>query len=84
MAQRLGIHLQCKEMQEMWVQSLGQEDPLEKEVATHFSTLAWRIHWTEGSCRYKESACNKSDMTEQHARDTVNDLLTITRVKKWN
>ena len=28
----------------MWVQSLGQEDPLEKEMATHFSILAWRIH----------------------------------------
>jgi len=29
------------------VQSLGQEDPLEKEMATHFSILAWRIPWTE-------------------------------------
>ena len=34
-------------MQETWVQSLGQEDPLEKEMATHSSTLAWRIPWTE-------------------------------------
>ena len=34
-------------MQEMWVQSLGQEDPLEKEMATHSSILAWRIPWTE-------------------------------------
>ena len=33
-------------MQETWVQSLGQEDPLEKEMATHFSILAWRISWT--------------------------------------
>ena len=31
----------------MWVQSLGREDPLEKEMATHSSTLAWRIPWTE-------------------------------------
>ena len=30
-----------------WVQSLGQEDPLEKETATHSSILAWRISWTE-------------------------------------
>ena len=30
-------------MQEAWVQSLGQEDPLEKEMATHSSTLAWKI-----------------------------------------
>ena len=34
-------------MQETWVQSLGQEDPLEKEMATHSSSLAWRIPWTE-------------------------------------
>ena len=31
----------------MWVQPLGQEDPLEKEKATHSSTLAWEIPWTE-------------------------------------
>jgi len=35
------------EMQETRVQSLGREDPLEKEVATHSSVLAWRIPWTE-------------------------------------
>ena len=34
-------------MQETWVQSQGQEDPLEKEMATHSSILAWRIPWTE-------------------------------------
>ena len=34
-------------MQETWVQSLGQEDPLEKEMASHSSILAWRIPWTE-------------------------------------
>ena len=34
-------------MQETWVQSLGQEDPLEKDRATHSSILAWRIPWTE-------------------------------------
>ena len=32
---------------ETWVQSLGQEDPLEKEMATHSSILAWKIPWTE-------------------------------------
>ena len=35
------------EMQETWVGSLGQEDSLEKGLATHSSTLAWRIPWTE-------------------------------------
>ena len=34
-------------MQETWVRSLGQEDPLEKEMQTHSSILAWRILWTE-------------------------------------
>ena len=34
-------------MQETWLQFLGQEDPLEKEMATHSSILAWRIPWTE-------------------------------------
>ena len=34
-------------MQETWVQSLGWENPLEKEMATHSSILAWRIPWTE-------------------------------------
>ena len=43
-AQRLK-HLPA--MREMWVQSLGWEDPLEKEMATHSSTLAWRIPWME-------------------------------------
>ena len=35
------------ETKEMWVQSLGWEDPLEEDVATHSSILAWRISWTE-------------------------------------
>ena len=34
-------------MQETWVRFLGLEDPLEEEMVTHFSILAWRIPWTE-------------------------------------
>ena len=34
-------------MQEIWVESLGREDPLEEGMATHSSTLAWRVPWTE-------------------------------------
>ena len=34
-------------MQEMWVKLQGQEDPLEKEMATHFSILTWKISWTK-------------------------------------
>ena len=44
MAQRLK---RLPGMQETQVQSLGREDPLEKEMATHSSTLAWRIPWRE-------------------------------------
>ena len=39
-------------MRETWVRSLGQEDTLEKETATHSSTLAWKIPWTEESGRF--------------------------------
>ena len=38
-------------MQETWVQSLHQEDPLEREMATRFSILAWKIPWTEETGR---------------------------------
>ena len=44
MAQRLK---RLPPMHETWVQSLGQEDSLEKEMVTHSSILAWRIPWTE-------------------------------------
>ena len=36
-----------QEMQETWVQSLGQKDPLEEEMTTHSSILTWEIPWTE-------------------------------------
>ena len=41
-----------QEMQETQVQSLGQEDPLEKAMATHSGILAWRIPWTEEPGRH--------------------------------
>ena len=47
MAQRVK-HLPA--MQETWVRSLGQEDPLEKEMATHSRTLAWKMLWTQEPC----------------------------------
>ena len=40
-------------MQETQVRFLGQEDPLEKEMTTHFSILAWRIPWTEETDGYE-------------------------------
>ena len=39
--------LVMRETQEMWVWSLGQEDPLEKEMATHSSILVWKTPWAE-------------------------------------
>ena len=49
-------------MQETRVQSMGQEDPLEKGMATHSSIFAWRIPWTEEPGGYSPWV---SDMTEQ-------------------
>ena len=51
-------------MQETQVQSLGQEDPLEKEMATHCNILAWRIQWTEETDGYSPLGHKESDMTE--------------------
>ena len=47
MAQQVKNPPAAQEMQETWVPSLGQEDPMEKEMATHSRILAWRIPWTE-------------------------------------
>ena len=63
MAQRLK-HLPA--MRETWVLSLGWEDPLEKEMATHSSILAWRIPWTdEPGGLYSSRGHKESDMTER-------------------
>ena len=51
-------------MQETQVQILGWECPLEKEMATHTSILAWRIPWTEKPGGYGPSGHKTSDMTE--------------------
>ena len=52
-------------MQETWVRPLGREDPLEKEMATHSSILAWRIPWTEEPAGYNPWGRKESDTTEQ-------------------
>ena len=53
-------------MQEVRVQFLGQEDPLEKEMATHSSILVWEIPWTEdpGGLRSMESQRVRHDLSE--------------------
>ena len=50
--------------EETWVQSLGQEDPLEKEMTTYCSILAWEIPWTEEAGRL-QSIVSQRDATEQ-------------------
>ena len=48
-------------MQEQWVQSLGWEDPLEKEMATHSNILAWEIPWTEDPGGHSLWDCKELD-----------------------
>ena len=52
-------------MWETWVRSLGQEDPLEKEMATHSSILAWTIPWTEELGGLQSTGCEESDRTKR-------------------
>ena len=51
-------------VQETQVRSLGQEDPLEKGMATRSSILAWKIPWTESLAGYGPWGCKESDITE--------------------
>ena len=61
-------------VQEMWVQSLCREDPLEKEMATLSSTLAWRMPWTEEPGGLQSMGSQESDTTEQLTPHTDTDL----------
>ena len=54
------VHKNLGAMQEMQVRSLGLEDPLEKEMATHSSILAWEIPWTEEPDRLSSMRLQKS------------------------
>ena len=51
-------------MQEMWVRSLGGEDPLQKGMAPHSSILAWESPWTEDLMGYHPWGCRESDVAE--------------------
>ena len=52
-------------VQKTWVQSPGQEDPLEKGTASHSRILAWRIPWTEEPCGYSRQGSKESDTAER-------------------
>ena len=51
-------------MQETQAQSLGQEDPMEKEMATHVNILAWEIPWTKEQGGLQSMGSQESDMTQ--------------------
>ena len=65
-----------QETQEMWVQSLGQEDPLEKEMTTCSSILAWKNSMDRGAWKttYSPWSLKESDTTE-HARTNMSTVV---------
>ena len=66
-----------KRLPQMWetrVRSLGLEDPLEKEMVTHSSILAWRIPWTEKPGGLQSTGSQESDTTERRAVKTKKAL----------
>jgi len=65
-----------QETQETWVQSLGQEDPLEKEMATHSSIPAWKISWTEEHGRLYSPWSHKESDTTEHTHTNMQILLS--------
>ena len=65
-------------MWETWVRSLGQEDPLEKEMATHSSILAWRIPWQKSLVGYSPWGGKESDMTDQLTLLVLRDQSLVT------
>ena len=70
-----------QKMQEMQVQSLGQEDPLEEETATHCSILAWEISWTEepGGLQImgSQSQTGLSTYTQSYLSEIANVMLIL-------
>ena len=64
-------------MQETRIRSLGREDPLEKEMASHSSILAWRIPWTEESGGLQSMGSQESDTTERLNNNNNNKMIRI-------
>ena len=62
-------------IQETWVKVLSQEDPLEKEMATHSSILAWRIPWTEEHVRLQSMGLQELDTTQRLNHHHIDDFL---------
>ena len=64
-------------MQETWVQSLGLEDPLEKDLATHSSILAWEIPWTEEAGRVQSMGSQRVRRSQSDSAHTAVSVLSI-------
>ena len=61
-------------MQKMQAPSLGQEDPLEKEMAARSSILAWEIPWTEEPGGLRSTGCKESGTEHSNSRTSTNNL----------
>ena len=77
MAEQVKTLPAMQETQEMQIWSLIQEDPLEEEMATHSTILAWKIPQTEelGGLQSKESQTIRHDWATKHARLSLNDVV---------
>ena len=73
----------CLPMQETGVQSLGLEGPLEEEMATHFSILAWEIPWTEEPGGLQSVGLQESDTTWQLNNNKSGQRLKGFFMSKW-
>ena len=80
-------------VQETWVRSLGQEDPLEKGMATHSSILAWRIQWMEepgrlqsmGSQRVRHNcAANTLHQKDKGSWKSTHSIAQFMRIRVWS
>ena len=71
-----------QEMQETWVLSLGQEDPLEEEMATHSSILAWIIQWIEEPGRLLPCGHKESDTKDTHAHTMDQNIYQFSIILK--
>ena len=70
-------------MQEMWVWSLGWEDPLKKEMATYSSILAWKIPWTEEPGRLQSMGSQKNNFTAKQQQLQQQNDQSLTLLRAW-
>ena len=73
-----------KEMPETWVWSLGWEDPLEEEMATHSSILAWRISWTEEPAGFSEPVGTQLSTQEHIHIGSYSRRSSFVRIVYWS